>query len=74
MSYNNVNGDPLNLIQQQVMSIEIGDTVIQLLQCEKKVTIGNIIDLLEVKRRNIEGERAEIIRETLTFIRRKSSL
>lgn len=74
MSYNNVNGDPLNLIQKQVMSIEIGDTVIQLLQCEKKVTIGNIIDLLEVKCRNIEGERAEVIRETLTFIRRKSSL
>lgn len=74
MSYNNVNGEPLNLIQKQVMSIEIGDTVIQLLQCEKKVTIGNIIDLLEVKRRNIEGERAENIREILTFIRRKSSL
>lgn len=74
MSYNNVNGEPLNLIQKQVMSIEIDDTVIQLLQCEKKVTIGNIIDLLEVKRRNIEGERAENIREILTFIRRKSSL
>ncbi|TBL56453.1 hypothetical protein [Hafnia paralvei] len=74
MTYNNPKGDPLSHIQNQDMSIEIGDAVIQLLQREKRVTIGSIIDNLEIKRRNTESERADLIREILTFIRQKSAL
>lgn len=74
MPYNNTKVDPLSHIQKHSMSIEIGDAVIHLLQSGKRVTIGSIIDHLEIKRRNTEGERAGLIRELLTFIRQKSAL
>lgn len=74
MPYNNTKGDTLSHIQKHGMSIEIGDAVIHLLQSGKRVTIGSIIDHLEIKRRNTEGERADLIRELLTFIRKKSAL
>ena len=74
MTYIGTNGDPLSPIQKHVISIEIGDAVIQLLQREKKVSVGGIIDYLEIKRRHAEDEKAELIREILIFIRKTSSL
>lgn len=56
------------------MAAEIGETVIQLLENGKRVTSGNIIDLLERKRHALHGEKADEIREILIFIRKKSVL
>ncbi|HFJ2022377.1 TPA: hypothetical protein ACJG76_002890 [Salmonella enterica subsp. diarizonae serovar 61:i:z] len=50
----------------------IGETVIQLLENGKRVTTGNIVDLLEMKRHALHGEKAEQIREILIFIRKRS--
>lgn len=56
------------------MATEIGETVIQLLENGKRVTIGSIVDLLERKRHALHGEKADQIREILIFIRKKSIL
>ncbi|ENY0847761.1 hypothetical protein ACLG3E_000619 [Salmonella enterica subsp. diarizonae serovar 11:k:z53] len=56
------------------MAEEIGDTVIQLLENGKRVTTGNIADLLERKSHTLHGEKADNIKEILIFIRKKSVL
>ncbi|HFD8834852.1 TPA: hypothetical protein ACF67X_002494 [Salmonella enterica] len=56
------------------MAEEIGDTVIQLLENGKRVTVGNIVDLLERKNHALRGKKADEIREILIFIRKKSVL
>ena len=47
------------------MAQEIGETVIQLLENGKRVTTGNIIDLLERKSHALHGQEADEIREIL---------
>ncbi|ENZ9959905.1 hypothetical protein ACFLJF_005582 [Salmonella enterica] len=56
------------------MASVIGETVIQLLENGKRVTTGNIIDLLERKSHALQGNKADKIREILIFIRKKSVL
>lgn len=56
------------------MAPVIGEIVIQLLENGKRVTTGNIIDLLERKRYALHGEKADEIREILIFVRKKSDL
>ncbi|HFU1236128.1 hypothetical protein RQL81_14905 [Citrobacter braakii] len=56
------------------MAQEIGETVIQLLENGKRVTTGNIIDLIERKSHALHGQKADEIREILIFIRKKSVL
>lgn len=55
------------------MAQEIGETVIQLLENGKRVTTGNIIDLLERKSHALHGQEADEIK-ILIFIRKKSVL
>ncbi|HFW3989258.1 TPA: hypothetical protein ACJF1X_002992 [Salmonella enterica subsp. enterica serovar Muenchen] len=59
--------------QNHFMAEEIGDTVIQLLENGKRVTTGNIVDLLERKRHALHGNKADQIREILIFIKKKIS-
>ncbi|ASG76594.1 hypothetical protein R3P88_001136 [Salmonella enterica] len=70
--YNHTKGDALRVEQNHFMAEEIGDTVIQLLENGKRVTTGNIVDLLERKRHALHGNKADQIREILIFIRKKS--
>lgn len=56
------------------MAVELGETVIQLLENGKRLTTGNIVDLLERKRHAVHGEKADEIREILIFIRKKAVL
>ncbi|EAQ6363928.1 hypothetical protein ACLH9T_004080 [Salmonella enterica] len=71
---NHTKGNALRVAQNHFMAEEIGDTVIQLLENGKRVTTGNIVDLLERKRHALHGEKAGEIREILIFIRKKSGL
>ncbi|HFE7524633.1 TPA: hypothetical protein ACGAD2_005345 [Salmonella enterica subsp. enterica serovar Newport] len=64
----------MSIVQNRLMATEIGETVIQLLENGKRVTIGSIVDLLERKRHALHGEKADQIREILIFIRKKSIL
>ncbi|EKC2495352.1 hypothetical protein OOO55_004484 [Salmonella enterica] len=69
-----VKDNALGTIQNQFMAAAIGETVIQLIENGKRVTTGNIIDLLERKRQALQGEKADELREILIFIRKKSVL
>lgn len=71
---NRIKGNVLSIVQNHFMAEEIGETVIQLLENGKRVTTGNIVDLLERKRHALHGEKADEIREILIFIRKKSVL
>ncbi|HCL5313069.1 TPA: hypothetical protein N2G38_005489 [Salmonella enterica] len=71
---NHTKGNALKVVRNHFMAEEIGETVIQLLENGKRVTSGNIIDLLERKRHALHGEKADEIREILVFIRKKSVL
>ncbi|MEX8626669.1 hypothetical protein AB8D53_27380 [Salmonella enterica] len=64
----------MSTVQNQFMAATIGETVIQLIENGKRVTTGNIIDLLERKRQALQGEKAAELREILIFIRKKSVL
>lgn len=64
----------MRVAQNHFMAEEIGDTVIQLLENGKRVTVGNIVDLLERKSHALRGKKADEIREILIFIRKKSVL
>lgn len=64
----------MSIVQNHFMAAEIGETVIQLLENDKRVTTGNIVDLLERKSHALHGEQADKIREILIFIRKKSVL
>lgn len=64
----------MSIVHNHFMAAEIGETVIQLLENGKRITTGNIIDLLERKRHALHGEKADEIREILIFIRKKSVL
>ncbi|EOG3908325.1 hypothetical protein ACLBR3_003916 [Salmonella enterica] len=59
-------------VKNHSMAVELGETVIQLLENGKRLTTGNIVDLLERKRHAVHGEKADEIREILIFIRKKS--
>lgn len=71
---NHIKGNALRIIQNHIMAQEIGETVIQLLENGKRVTTGNIIDLIERKSHALHGLKADEIREILIFIRKKSVL
>lgn len=71
---NHIKGNALRIIQNHIMAQEIGETVIQLLENGKRVTTGNIIDLIERKSHALHGQEADEIREILIFIRKKSVL
>lgn len=71
---NHTKGNALRVVRNYFMAEEIGDTVIQLLENGKRVTTGNIVDLLERKSHALHGEKADQIREILIFIRKKSVL
>lgn len=62
----------MSIVQNHFMAAEIGETVIQLIENGKRVTTGNIVDLLERKSHALHGEKADEIREILIFIRKKS--
>ncbi|ENW0690040.1 TPA: hypothetical protein ACWV6C_005629 [Salmonella enterica subsp. enterica serovar Muenchen] len=64
----------MSIVHNHFMAAEIGETVIQLLENGKRITTGNIVDLLERKRHALHGEKADEIREILIFIRKKSAL
>lgn len=64
----------MSIVHNHFMVAEIGETVIQLLENGKRVTTGNIVDLLERKSHALHGEKADEIREILIFIRKKSVL
>ncbi|EOV0291152.1 hypothetical protein ACOIPX_004711 [Salmonella enterica] len=64
----------MSIVHNHFMAAEIGETVIQLLENGKRITTGNIVDLLERKRHALHGEKADEIREILIFIRKKSVL
>lgn len=64
----------MSIVQNHFMSVVIGETVIQLLENGKRVTTGNIVDVLERKRHALHGEKADEIREILIFIRKKSAM
>ncbi|HAT1685167.1 TPA: hypothetical protein I8Y21_006002 [Klebsiella oxytoca] len=64
----------MNTAQKEILVTETGEAVIQLLQNTRRVTIGNIVDLLEGKRHAASGERAEHLRAVLVFIRKKAVL
>lgn len=64
----------MSIVHNHFMAAEIGETVIQLLENGKRVTTGNIVDLLERKSHALHGEKADEIREILIFIRKKSVL
>lgn len=64
----------MSIVHNHFMAAEIGETVIQLLENGKRVTTGNIVDLLERKSHALHGEKADKIREILIFIRKKSVL
>ncbi|ENY2647868.1 hypothetical protein ACFWZE_000048 [Salmonella enterica] len=61
-------------VKNHSMAVELGETVIQLLENGKRLTTGNIVDLLERKRHAVHGEKADEIREILIFIRKKAVL
>ncbi|EAN5736087.1 hypothetical protein EJD04_25520 [Salmonella enterica] len=69
---NHVKDNALSTTQNNFLAAEIGEAVIQLLDNGKRVTTGNIVDLLERKRHALHGEKADEIREILIFIRKKS--
>ncbi|EDX0374197.1 hypothetical protein GTL21_004990 [Salmonella enterica] len=71
---NHTKGNALRVVQNHFMAEEIGDTVIRLLENGKRVTTGNIVDLLERKSHALRGKKADEIREILIFIRKKSVL
>lgn len=71
---NHTKCNDLRVVRNHFMAEEIGDTVIQLLENGKRVTTGNIADLLERKSHTLHGEKADNIREILIFIRKKSVL
>ncbi|EFT4511306.1 hypothetical protein H2549_004975 [Salmonella enterica subsp. enterica serovar Stanley] len=71
---NHTKGNALRVVQNHFMAEEIGDTVIQLLENGKRVTVGNIVDLLERKSHALRAKKADEIREILIFIRKKSVL
>ncbi|EEJ6214852.1 hypothetical protein L2D25_14710 [Salmonella enterica subsp. enterica serovar Muenchen] len=71
---NHTKDNALRVAQNHFMAEEIGDTVIQLLENGKRVTVGNIVDLLERKSHALRGKKADEIREILIFIRKKSVL
>ncbi|EBY2753534.1 hypothetical protein DVF53_23400 [Salmonella enterica subsp. enterica serovar Kottbus] len=62
----------LSAEQNGIMATELGQAVLQLIRNGRRVTIGNIIDLLEGKRRAASGEEAEHLRVILTLIRTKT--
>lgn len=64
----------MSIVHNHFMVAEIGETVIQLLENGKRVTTGNIVDLLERKSHALHGEKADKIREILIFIMKKSVL
>ncbi|AXC64341.1 hypothetical protein LO27_17120 [Salmonella enterica] len=70
--YNHTKGNVLSNVKNHSMAVELGETVIQLLENGKRLTTGNIVDLLERKRHAVHGEKADEIREILIFIRKKS--
>lgn len=49
----------------------IGDAVVVLLQSNRRVTIGTILDVLEHRRYAEKGAAAENLREAIAFIRSK---
>ncbi|EAA8943536.1 hypothetical protein D5Q94_14365 [Salmonella enterica subsp. diarizonae serovar 61:k:1,5,(7)] len=59
---NHTKGNDLRVVRNHFMAEEIGDTVIQLLENGKRVTTGNIADLLERKSHTLHGEQADNIR------------
>ncbi|EJJ0041415.1 hypothetical protein VQ300_001222 [Salmonella enterica] len=67
-------GNVLSNVQNHSMAVELGETVIQLLENGKRLTTGNIVDLLERKRHAEHGAKADEIREILIFIRKKAVL
>ncbi|HIB1507751.1 TPA: hypothetical protein ACWV5T_002368 [Salmonella enterica subsp. enterica serovar Muenchen] len=69
---NRTKGNALSIVHNNFMATEIGETVIQLLENGKRVTTGNIVDLLERKRHALHGAKADAIREILIFIRKKA--
>ncbi|EBI5826770.1 hypothetical protein DVH92_15960 [Salmonella enterica] len=58
---NHTKGNDLRVVRNHFMAEEIGDTVIQLLENGKRVTTGNIADLLERKSHTLHGEQADNI-------------
>lgn len=48
----------------------IGDAVVILLQSNRRVTIGNILDVLEHKKHAANGQTMEALREVITYLRR----
>ena len=52
----------------------IGDAVVILLQSGRRLTIGNILDVLEHKKHAFNGDIPEDLKETIRYLRGKSGV
>ncbi|EEJ9029299.1 hypothetical protein TL99_004543 [Salmonella enterica subsp. enterica] len=59
----------MNLSTREKYRRIIGEAVVVLLESNKRVYIGNILDILEYKKHAASGHNLEDLRDTIAYIR-----
>lgn len=62
----------LNLSSSAIFAHIIGDAVLILLQGSRRVTIGNILDVLEHKKHSANEDDIDNLRNTINYLRNRA--